>query len=345
MACPPAVAARRAWPGRAIRWYIKVVMRVALAGDTMLGRLVAGRLHTQGPASLFAPEVVDVAHEADLFVLNLECCISERGRPWPAPGKPLFFRAPPVAVETLRLLGVDCVTLANNHALDYGEEALADTLDHLGRAGIAAVGAGRDVESARGHAVLERDGVRLAVLGVTDHPADFAAGPTKPGVAFADLWRDVPAWLTGAVDEAAREADGVIVIPHWGPNMVPAPLPHVRRAAGALRAAGATLVAGHSAHVFHGVGDHVLYDLGDFIDDYAVDPELRNDLGLLWLVDLDSDATPTRLEAVPLQLDFCSTGVARRDDAAWIRDRFRYACAEFGTTVHERDDRLVVEWG
>jgi len=274
-------AARRAWPGRAIRWYIKVVMRVALAGDTMLGRLVAKRLHTQGPASLFAPEVVDVAHEADLFVLNLECCVSDRGSPWPAPGKPLFFRAPPVAVETLRLLGVDCVTLANNHALDYGEEALADTLDHLSHAGIAAVGAGRDVESARAHAVLERDGVRLAVLGVTDHPADFAAGPTKPGVAFADLWRDVPAWLTGAVDEAAREADGVIVIPHWGPNMVPAPLPHVRRAAGALRAAGATLVAGHSAHVFHGVGDHVLYDLGDFIDDYAVDPELRNDLGLL----------------------------------------------------------------
>jgi poly-gamma-glutamate capsule biosynthesis protein CapA/YwtB (metallophosphatase superfamily) len=127
-------------------------MRVALAGDTMLGRLVAKRLHSQGPASLFAPEVVDVAHEADLFVLNLECCVSDRGRPWPAPGKPLFFRAPPVAVETLRLLGVDCVTLANNHALDYGEEALADTLDHLGRAGIAAVGAGRDVESARAHA-------------------------------------------------------------------------------------------------------------------------------------------------------------------------------------------------
>jgi poly-gamma-glutamate synthesis protein (capsule biosynthesis protein) len=321
-----------------------VVVRLALAGDTMLGRLVAERLRAEGPASLFAPEVVDITREADLFVLNLECCISERGRPWPAPGKPFFFRAPPTAVETLRLLGVDCVTLANNHALDYGEEALADTLHHLGNAGIATVGAGGDVESARAHAVLECAGLRLAVLGVTDHPADFAAGPSKPGVAFADLWRDVPAWLTGAVEEAAREADGVIVTPHWGPNMVPAPLPHVRRAAGALRAAGASLVAGHSAHVFHGVDDHVLYDLGDFIDDYAVDPELRNDLGLLWLVELDVNATPTRLEAVPLYLDFCYTRLATGDDAAWVRDRFRGACAEFGTTVHEEDDRLVVEW-
>jgi len=328
-----------------VRWYIKVVTRLALAGDTMLGRRVAERLRAEGPASLFAPEVVDVAHEADLFVLNLECCISERGRPWLAPGKPFFFRAPPVAVETLRLLGVDCVTLANNHALDYGEEALDDTLDHLGRSGIATVGAGCDIESARAYAVLERDGVRLAVLAVTDHPADFAAGPSKPGVAYADLWRDVPAWLTGAVDEAAHDADGVVVAPHWGPNMVPAPLPHVSRAASALREAGATLVAGHSAHVFHGVEDHVLYDLGDFVDDYAVDAELRNDLGLLWLVDLDDAATPTRIEAVPLHLDFCYTRLATGDDAAWIRDRLRVGCGEYGTTVHEQDDRLVVEWG
>jgi poly-gamma-glutamate synthesis protein (capsule biosynthesis protein) len=320
------------------------VVRLALAGDTMLGRLVAERLSSEGPAPVFAPEVVDAAHEGDLFVLNLECCISERGRPWPAPGKPFFFRAPPVAVESLQLLGVDCVTLANNHALDYGEDALADTLDHLAAAGIAAVGAGKDVESARAVEVLKHDELRLGVLGVTDHPADFAAGPDRPGVAFADLWRDVPGWLTAAIDEAATMADAVLVTPHWGPNMVPAPLPHVRNAAGALRDAGATIIAGHSAHVFHGVDDHVLYDLGDFVDDYAVDRVLRNDLGLLWLVDLDDDGTPTRLEAVPLRLDFCYTRLATGDDAAWIRARFRAACAEFGTTVVEHDGRLVVQW-
>ena len=324
--------------------YTKFVVRLALAGDTMLGRLVAERLLTEGPGSLFAPEVVDVAHEGDLFVLNLECCISERGSPWPAPGKPFFFRAPPVAVETLQLLGVDCVTLANNHALDYGEDAFADTLDHLAAAGIAAVGAGMDVEAARAPEVLKREELRLAVIGVTDHPADFAAGPDRPGVAFADLWRDVPEWLTAAVGEAGTMADAVLVTPHWGLNMVPAPLPHVRRAASVLREAGATVIAGHSAHVFHGVDDHFLFDLGDLVDDYAVDRELRNDLGLLWLIDLADDGTPTRVEAVPLLLDFCCTRLATGDDAAWVRDRFRAACAEFATTVGERDGRLAVEW-
>ena len=318
-------------------------VRLALAGDTMLGRLVAERIGTDGPASLFAPEVVATTSDADVFVLNLECCISDRGTRWAAPGKPFFFRAPPEATETLRLLGVDCVTLANNHALDYGSVALADTLEHLDRAGIAVVGAGSDEASARRVAVLERDGFRVAVVGVADHPADFAAGADRPGIAFADLAHGVPEWLSRAVTDAAAGTDAVVVTPHWGPNMMPAPVPHVRHAAQALRHAGATLVAGHSAHVFQGVENRVLYDLGDFIDDYRVDDTLRNDLGLLWLIDLDRDG-PFRLEAVPLHLDFCSTAIAAGEATRWIRERFHAACAEFDTAVVDEDDRLVIEW-
>ena len=149
---------------------------MALAGDTMLGRSVADRLRVAPPESLVHPAVVAAVREADLFLLNLECCISDRGAPWPRPDKPFFFRAPPVAVRTLTHLGVDCVTLANNHALDYGEQALLDTFEHLAAGGISWVGAGPDLERARQSAFLESDGFRLAVIGVTDHPDDFAAG-------------------------------------------------------------------------------------------------------------------------------------------------------------------------
>jgi poly-gamma-glutamate capsule biosynthesis protein CapA/YwtB (metallophosphatase superfamily) len=281
--------------------------------------------------------------QADLVVLNLECCISERGRPWEAPGKPFFFRAPPRAVELLALLGVDCVTLANNHALDYGVDALADTLDHLTAAGIATVGAGADLDQACRPALLAAGGLRVAVLGVTDHPADFAAGPDRPGVAFADLGRQVPGWLAGLVREAGAQADVTLVTPHWGPNMTVAPVRHVRRTADALVDAGATLVAGHSAHVPHGVADRVLYDLGDFLDDYRVDPRLRNDLGLLFLVTLDGRG-PVRLEALPLKLEFCHTRLAAGEDAAWMRRRFRSACAALDTSVEEAAGRLVINW-
>jgi len=318
-------------------------MRLALAGDTMLGRGVAKALAAAPPERLVAPEVAQLMRAADLAVVNLECCVSDRGRRWDAPGKPFFFRAPPKAVELLALLGVGCVTLANNHALDYGPQALLDTLDHLAGAGIAAVGAGGDLDQARRPAVLDAAGLRVAVLGATDHPADFAAGPARPGVAYADLAGGPPEWLQAAVRDAAVHADAVLVTPHWGPNMTAAPVPHVRRAAAALVEAGATLVAGHSAHVPHGVGGRVLYDLGDFLDDYATDPRLRNDLGLLSLVTLDQGG-PVELEAVPLKLDFCRTRLADGADAAWMRRRFRDACAALGTDVAEAGGRLLVSW-
>lgn len=148
---------------------------------------------------------------------------------------------------------------------------------------------------------------------------------------------------TGCSSMAEGEADAVLVTPHWGPNMTTRPVPSVRQAAQALVAGGATLVAGHSAHVFHGVSGKVLYDLGDSTGDYAVDPWLRNDLGLLFLVDL-TPAGPQRLEAVPLFLDHCHTRLARGEEMAFIGQRFTEACAEFGTRVQTIGDRFVIEF-
>jgi poly-gamma-glutamate synthesis protein (capsule biosynthesis protein) len=245
-------------------------------------------------------------------------------------------------VETLAHLGVSCVTLANNHALDFEAEGLLDTLALLDEAEIAHVGAGPDVPAARSPAVLEAAGLRLAVIGATDHPEEFAATAERPGVAFADLRRETPRWLREAVRETP--ADAVLVTPHWGPNMTADPVTHVRRAADDLVAAGATLVAGHSAHVVHGVRGPVLFDVGDFLDDYAVDPVLRNDLSMLFLVTVGR-LGPVRLEAVPLRLEYCFTRLADGEEAAWIRTRFREACAELGTEAVEHDGRVVVEWG
>ena len=293
----------------------------------MLGRGVAKELARRPPQSLVSDELIELTRAADLFVLNLECCISERGAPVP---KIFNFRAPPAAVETLVHLGVDCVTLANNHALDFGVDALLDTFEHLRTAEIAWAGAGMNIDEARAPATVNG----LTVLSFADHEPDFAAGPDRPGIAFADIRRGVPDWLR----EQARSA---LVCPHWGPNMTPSPLPQIRAAARVLGEAGATLVAGTSAHVFQGIEGNVLYDLGDFLDDYAVDASLRNDLGLLFLVDVEPDG-PRRIEAVPLRLEYAHTRLAQGDDAAWIRRRLREACSEFGTDVLEEEGRLLV---
>ena len=317
------------------------MITVALAGDAMLGRQVGDAIARSDPRSLVDAAVVEAAAEADLFVLNLECCISERGERWPDPWKPFFFRAPVAAVELLTHLRVDCVTLANNHALDFGAEALLDTFEHLRAAGIALVGAGADEDAARAPVVLAAGASRLAVVAFADHPHDFAAGPGRPGIAFAELEPQLSGWVAAAV--GGVDADAVLVSPHWGANMTTEPTPAIRAAAESLVEAGATLVAGHSAHVFHGVADRVLFDLGDFLDDYIVDPVLRNDLGVLVLATLDEDG-PIRLEAIPLELDFCHTRLARGEKAAWVRRRFRDACAALGTEASEEEGRVVVSW-
>jgi poly-gamma-glutamate capsule biosynthesis protein CapA/YwtB (metallophosphatase superfamily) len=312
-------------------------VKLALAGDTMLGRGVGERLGSVGSDALVAPELVEITRSADLVVLNLECCISARGQP--SPGAVFHFRAPPWATEVLVHLGVDCVTLANNHALDFGPDALLDTLAHLDAAGIDVVGAGTDVERARAPVVLEAGGLRLGVVALTDHPRAYAAQPDRAGVAYVELERgELPEWVRSTIE--TLDVDATLVTPHWGPNMTAAPVAHVRAAAPRLREAGATLVAGHSAHVFHGVAARVLYDLGDFIDDYRLERRLRNDLGLLFLVDLDGD----RLEAIPLKLEYAYTRLADGDDRSWIRRRFTEACAAFGTPVADEGDRLVAAW-
>jgi poly-gamma-glutamate capsule biosynthesis protein CapA/YwtB (metallophosphatase superfamily) len=321
----------------------KDAITLALAGDTMLGRGVAEAIQAGRP--LVAPEVVELAGAADLFLVNLECCISERGRRWPAPGKPFFFRAPPQAAGLLAEMGVDAVTLANNHALDFGAEALLDTLAHLDAAGVAHAGAGADEGQARAPLVLEAGGRRLAVLAFADHPRDFAAGPGHPGIAYSALEQGrLPRWLVDTVADAREQADVVLVCPHWGPNMVARPLERVRKAAGAVCRAGATLVAGHSAHVPQGAAGRVLYDLGDFVDDYAVDPVLRNDLGLLFRVTIAARG-PFRLEAFPIALEYCHTRLASGDDAAWILERFASACAELGTEARVQDGRVTATLG
>jgi capsule synthesis protein PGA_cap len=182
--------------------------------------------------------------------------------------------------------------------------------------------------------------VRIGLLALSDHPDEFAARPGSPGIAHADLARGVPEWALSELERLRSEADLVVAFPHWGPNMTTAPARWQRRAAARLQELGADLVAGHSAHVFHGAGwsEHgpLLYDLGDALDDYAVDAERRNDLGVLALW---RPGSALELELVGLKLDFCRTDLARGGEADWIAARLERACGDLGTAVDRIDEQ------
>ena len=313
---------------------------IGLLGDVMLGRAVAEKLDSAPAADVWSPDVCEACRACDALIVNLECCVSARGAPTERIArKPFLFRSPPSAVTALTAIGTSVASLANNHTLDFGDEALIDTLLNLRAGDIAPVGADEEIAGARLGLVIEAGPLRLAVLALTDHPREYEAGDASPGVAYADLRSRLPDWVRTELRRLRSQADLVLVFPHWGPNMTARPARWQRQRAREFLTAGADAVAGHSAHVFHGVAltasGPVLYDLGGALDDYRVDKELRNDLGVLAL--WRPHAEP-EVELIGLQLGFCQTKLAVGADADWIARRLERACGELGTAIRRLDE-------
>lgn len=315
----------------------------------MLGRGVNDALRGMRPEEPWG-DALPLLLSADRRVINLECALTDHTRPWRRTPKVFHFRADPArAIEVLRAARIDACSLANNHTLDFEEEGLLDTIKHLDAAGIQHSGAGRDPEDAARPVVMEARGERVALVAFTDNEPPFAAAEGKPGTNYlpVSLAPEVLARAETAI-EAAREAGArtVVFSNHWGPNMVERPPEIFRRFARAVIERGADLYYGHSAHVFQGVevyrGKPILYDTGDFLDDYAVDERLRNDRSFLFRVSLESGEL-RRLELFPVSLSYASVALAGGVERAEILARMERLSAELGTGFERRADRLVLE--
>lgn len=316
--------------------------RLGFVGDVMLGRGVNQRWR-DGPETGVWGSMTEYLRSLDGFVLNLECCVSDRGRR--RPGRTYYFRADPDwAIPALEAVDASFASLANNHVLDYGPVALRETMANLSAAGIAHAGAGADRAEAIHPAVVEVGGVTIAVLAFTDQSPSYAAAPTKPGTAYAPLDGSYPARrLVGQAIERARELDPDLLVAtlHWGPNWETAPSEDQQTFARWLVDRGVDVVHGHSAHVIQGVevyrGRPIVYDAGDFVDDYLVKPELHNDRSFCFELQI-ADGKLDALGLVPVEIRNAAVRRADPDAAAWLRDRMRSLSEPFGTTLH-RDGR------
>jgi len=241
---------------------------LVVVGDIMLVRGVPD------PARALAP-MTPLLRRASLTVGNLESTLSTRGAPTQGGDS---FGGSPALLGPLARAGFDALSLANNHVGDYGERALLDTVATLGRSRIEPFGAGPDVATAARPAIVQRRGTTFAFLGFNAIGETPQAGPGQPGalsvrmpprtgpLVRADLLR-----VARAVREAKREADVVVVLPHWGEQYTHAPEPVQRTVARELVAAGADLVVGGHPHWVQGVdsmgGVPVAHSLGNFVFD------------------------------------------------------------------------------
>jgi poly-gamma-glutamate synthesis protein (capsule biosynthesis protein) len=321
--------------------------RIGLVGDVMLGRGVDERWRDGPPTGIWG-SMLDRVRSLDGLFLNLECCLSARGSP--RPGRTYHFRADPGwAVPALRSGGVVWASLGNNHVLDFGPDAFSDTLEHLSTGGIAHAGAGPDLDAALEPSLVEVGGLSVAVVAFTDRSPSYGAGSDSPGTAFVRMEPGNPR-TRRLVDRAlgrARAADPDLVVAslHWGPNWETRPARSQRRFARGLVDRGVDVVHGHSAHVIQGVevyrGRPILYDCGDFVDDYAVKPELHNDRSFLFELVVDGGVVTT-LRLVPVEIVGEAANRAGVTASRWLRRQMRTLSAEFGTTIERAGDGLRV---
>ncbi|WP_284009938.1 CapA family protein [Haloarcula pelagica] len=336
-ACPPAVESDGA-------------VRIGFVGDTMLGRNVDATWDGRDPAGVWG-STIDRLDVLDGLVLNLECCVSERGRR--TPGRGYYFRAgPDWAVPALQAAGTSVAGLANNHLLDFGYRALRDTVTHLEAGGIATTGAGADRSAAAAPATVTVGGIEVAVVALTDQAPLYTARGNSPGTAYTTLSTGDPLSrrrIDAALSRAReRDPDLLVATLHWGPNWEVRPSEGQQRTARWLIDRGVDVVHGHSAHVIQGVetyrGRPIVYDAGDFVDDYLIKEGLHNDRSFLFEL-VVADGTLRALDLVPVVIDDSAVGLAGETAATWLRERLRTLSEPFGTTVERAGDGLRIPLG
>ncbi len=272
-------------------------VRLAFAGDVHFERRAAELLDDPDPLT---DAVRGTLGAADFAMVNLETSLGTGGAP--LPGKKYTFQAPVSALGTLAAVGVDAVSLANNHAVDFGGEVLAQTLAARETSPIPLVGIGRNADEAFTPLRVDIEGVRLAVLAssqIRDETSlQHAATASRPGIAAnLDLAR-----LRRAVREAAATSDVVVVMLHWGTQYTRCADDRQRRTAQALVADGADILVGGHAHRPQGAGwmgrSYVGWGLGNFVWYHTEDG--ADESGVLSLeVDADYARSTTMADDVP----------------------------------------------
>jgi poly-gamma-glutamate synthesis protein (capsule biosynthesis protein) len=312
---------------------------VLAAGDVMLVLGMVPLLRRHGAEYPFR-EVRPLLSRADVVIANLEAPFTTRNTPTPHKSaksvkarRDYILRAHPDTAKGLTFAGITAVSLANNHTMDYQRGGLEDTLAILDRLGIAHAGAGRNIVEARRPAVLERKGLRLALLSYSCIlPVGSVATATRGGIAPARGF-DAEKAMQADIARARRESHFVIVSVHWGDQLARYPNQMQKRLGRLFLEWGADAVIGHHPHVLQGVELHngrlIAYSLGDFVNLSS-----RHETAILQIV-IDRPHHIDSANLIPLELRL---GQPRQADGKTWRQivrQMRVLSSAWGTRIDE----------
>lgn len=316
-----------------------IAIQIGLMGDVMIGRLVNEQMN-HAPTLYIWGDVYSLLKSNDLNIINLEAALTRSPHLVP---KVFNFKADPYKGQALTGASIHVANLANNHILDYSEEGLLETLTTLDHAGIKHMGAGRNITEASAPVIVDVKGVKIGMLGCTDNEPSWLATQNKPGVKFLEVG-NIEA-IQEDIQQLRPRVDLLILSIHWGPNMVERPSKEFVQFAHDLIDCGIDLIHGHSAHIFQGVEVYkkklILYDTGDFIDDYYVDPILRNDRSFLFLIQCTKEGIQ-ELRLVPVVIGHCQVNKANSSDALQIMQRMQRLSKEMQTEFTMQNGKLFL---
>jgi poly-gamma-glutamate synthesis protein (capsule biosynthesis protein) len=309
-------------------------------GDVMLAGKWTASIKKTGYDAPFRTVAAGLT-AADITIANLESPIARSGIEFT--GKKFRFLAEPEVAVALRKSGINLVTLANNHSMDFGATALAETQQHLEQAGIAWVGAGENLAEARKMALYTIKQKKIAFLGYSlTQPTEFFAGRGRPGT--------TPGFKNIYVEDIARarqQADYVIVSFHWGTEGKSNVQPYQRVAAHNAIEAGADVIIGHHPHVLRGIERYkkgiIFYSLGNFV---FASKSKTADAGAI--VRLRFSEGKREAELLPLDILHRRVGFQPRllsgECAQSIIEHLNKLSKPFKTEIENYEDRYVLKF-
>ena len=284
---------------------------VVFSGDILLSSYVLNNYEKSGINGILSEELQSEMQNADITMVNEEFPFSNRGTQ--AQDKQFTFRVDPGYVKILQEMGIDVVTVANNHALDYGTDALSDTFQTLDNAGIAYVGAGDNLERASQPYVIKAGGKTFGFLAASRviPEVSWNIDNRQPGM----LCTYDSAELCNAIQKAKETCDYVVVYVHWGIERENTPQDYQRQLGKAYIDAGADMVIGAHPHVLQGIeyynGKPIVYSLGNYI--------FNQEIGSTVL--LKTTITPeneTTLQLIPAYASGAKTQKMQEEDGAQL---------------------------
>ncbi len=315
-------------------------LTLTLAGDVMLGRGVEKKM-AEG-ANIWG-DVKPILQKSNITHINQEFVFTtteETGTE-----KAFYFKADPKHVKSLLAAGIDSVSLANNHSLDYGIAGLNETFLTLTQAGIQYSGAGTNLTNAQTPSCILSRGKKICFISFTNNMPEWGATPDKPGVFYLPiLEKYLPPLLEVIKKTKAAGADLIVVSAHWGRNWDKRPPEGFAEFARAAIDAGTDIFHGHSGHIIQGIEWYkdkpIFYCMGDLVDDYAVQSG-RNDLGYVATVTINTDLKIEKAEIYPTKIVDRVASLAKKKDFKWVEKALKDRSKGYGTELEEKTGVII----